>query len=356
MLVVTDQHTAWAWGGNAAGQLGLGSRSPPGRHNAGGIAAGAAAAGPAGVAGLRPAVTAWVAAPLEVVDSVLAASLGMPSAAACGEEHTLLACRDGSVHAAGSNSAGACGLPLVQLASSCFAPVPLPAGETAAAVACGGRNSAVVTANGRLLVCGSNELGQAGVGKPGGAVFLLRDVGPSAAWHGMQRSNQDSGGGGGEAAAVAAGVTVGCGSLYAVTDGGEAFAWGQGGQGEVCPLLITYWTTAPACCAIHPASLHLLRRYFCLWVEQAVLGLDFGALLEPLASLRRRTGAGGQRPQCGLALPHALGTWRRPAGCLLLWPLCRAGGLPRPLVHLRGRQANPRSVACICPGFAVVCS
>lgn len=233
VLVVTDQHTAWAWGGNAAGQLGLGSRSPPGRHNAGGIAAGAAAAGPAGVAGLRPAVTAWVAAPLEVVDSVLAASLGMPSAAACGEEHTLLACRDGSVHAAGSNSAGACGLPLVQLASSCFAPVPLPAGETAAAVACGGRNSAVVTANGRLLVCGSNELGQAGVGKPGGAVFLLRDVGPSAAWHGMQRSNQDSGGGGGEAAAVAAGVTVGCGSLYAVTDGGEAFAWGQGGQGEL---------------------------------------------------------------------------------------------------------------------------
>ncbi|KAL4426525.1 hypothetical protein ABPG77_008383 [Micractinium sp. CCAP 211/92] len=233
VLVVTDQHTVWGWGANTAGQLGLGSRSSRGSRSASGTGAHVAEEGPGGGVGPPPAVPAWVAAPLEVVECDLAAGLGLPHAAACGEEHTLLACRDGSVHATGSNAAGACGLPLPQLASSSFSPVPLPAGEAAAAVACGGRNSAVVTARGRLLVCGGNELGQAGVGKPGGAVFLLRDIGPCASWHGMQRSNQSDGGGGGEAAAAAAGVTVGCGSLYAWTDGGDAFAWGQGGQGEL---------------------------------------------------------------------------------------------------------------------------
>lgn len=231
--MVTDRHTVWAWGGNAAGQLGLGSRSTQGSNDAGGYGADVAVAGPAHGTLPLPAPPAWVAAPLEVVDSALAGGLGLPVAAACGEEHSLLACRDGSVHAAGSNSAGACGLPLVQLGSTCFAPVARPAGEVAAAVACGGRNSAVVTARGRLLVCGANELGQAGVGRAGAAVFLLRDIGPSAGWHGMQRTNQNDGGGGGEAAATAAGVAVGCGSLYAWTDGGEAFAWGQGGQGEL---------------------------------------------------------------------------------------------------------------------------
>ncbi|KAL4458535.1 hypothetical protein ABPG75_013400 [Micractinium tetrahymenae] len=232
VLVVTDQHTVWGWGGNTAGQLGLAGCSLAGNQSAGAHGV-AAEAGPAGGGPPLPAVPDWVAAPLEVVDSALAPSLGMPLAAACGEEHSLLLGRDGSLHAAGSNTAGACGLPLVQLASAAFAAVPLPAGEAGAAIACGGRNSAVVTARGRLMVCGRNELGQAGVGRAGSAVFLLRDIGPSADWHGMQRHNQNSSGGGGEAAAGAAGVAVGCGSLYALTDSGEAFSWGQGGQGEL---------------------------------------------------------------------------------------------------------------------------
>ena len=132
--MVTDRHTVWAWGGNAAGQLGLGSRSTQGSNDAGGYGADVAVAGPAHGTLPLPAPPAWVAAPLEVVDSALAGGLGLPVAAACGEEHSLLACRDGSVHAAGSNSAGACGLPLVQLGSTCFAPVARPAGEVVLAL------------------------------------------------------------------------------------------------------------------------------------------------------------------------------------------------------------------------------
>lgn len=171
MLVVTDQHTVWAWGGHAAGQLGLGSAAP----RAG-----------AGVGNGNGA--AWVAAPLEAVDAAAAAAMGAIVAAAAGDEHCALLSRSGQVYAAGSNACGACGLPLPQLASAEFSPVPLPPGQAAAALSCGGRSTAVVTRSGRLLVCGSNEQGQAGVGRQGGSCYLLSDVGPSAAWHGCARA------------------------------------------------------------------------------------------------------------------------------------------------------------------------
>lgn len=208
MLVVTDQHTAWAWGGNAAGQLGLGS---------------------SGVAGNG---SAWVAAPVEVLGADAAAQAGHPVAAACGDEHAALLCRNGQVLAAGSNACGACGLPVVQLRALWFSQAALPAGQAAAALSCGGRNTAVVTRNGCLLVCGSNEHGQAGSGHQGGCCYGLADIGPSAAWHGMQRTNQQAAGGGGEAAAAAADVACGSGSLYVRTDAGDVFSWGQGGQGK----------------------------------------------------------------------------------------------------------------------------
>lgn len=156
-------------------------------------------------------------------------------AVACGDQHSLLLCSSGEVYAAGSNAAGACGLPVVQLRAESFTAVPLPAGAAgaASAVSCGGRNTAAVTASGRLLVCGCNEFGQAATGGMGGARFLLADVGPSADWHGMQRSNQLPGGGWGDAAARVVGAACGSGSLYALTEpGGEVFSWGQGGQGE----------------------------------------------------------------------------------------------------------------------------
>lgn len=49
----------------------------------------------------------------------------------------------------------------------------------------------------------------------------------------MLRSNQHPSGGGGEAASRAVGVACGSGSLFASTDAGEVFSWGQGGQGEL---------------------------------------------------------------------------------------------------------------------------
>ena len=213
---MTEQHTVWGWGANTAGQLGLGVDSSTGSR--------AASSG------------AWAAAPLEVMDPAAAAAMGQPAAVACGDEHSVLLCHSGKVHAAGSNAEGACGLPVVQLQAASFSAVPAPAGAAgAAAVSCGGRDTAVVTAAGRLLVCGCNDFGQAATGGVGGARYLLADIGPSADWHGMQRSNQQRGGGGGDAAAHVVGAACGSGSLYALTEpGGEVFSWGQGGQGERC--------------------------------------------------------------------------------------------------------------------------
>ena len=222
VLVLTDHHTVWGWGGNAAGQLAVGPAMQP-----------SAAGSTAAAIPTSTAMGLWVAAPVEAVDSVAAAALGQPTAVACGHQHSLLLCANGQVYAAGSNACGACGLPVVQLHSAAFSHVPLPAGESAAAISCGGANSAVITASGRLLVCGSNEFGQAGVGKPGGSCYILTDIGPSAAWHGMQRTNQWSGGGGGEAAAAATDVACGSGTLYALTSEGDVFSWGQGGQGAL---------------------------------------------------------------------------------------------------------------------------
>lgn len=227
VLVVTDQHTVWAWGANSAGQLGAGCISGQRSSEQGSLEGALPAAEPA-----ASSVHSWVAAPLEVVDSAAAAAMGFPVAAACGDEHSTLLCHDGTLWAAGSNAAGACGLPVVQLAAATWSQAPLPAGTgRAAAVSCGGRNTAVVTRSGRLLVCGANDLAQAAVGRQGGCCYLLADVGPSATWHGMQRTNQLAGGGGGDAANRAVGVACGSGSLYALTSNGEVFSWGQGGQG-----------------------------------------------------------------------------------------------------------------------------
>ncbi|PRW60034.1 hypothetical protein C2E21_1569 [Chlorella sorokiniana] len=158
VLVVTDQHTVWGWGANAAGQLGTGCistqrSSQPSVEDAQPVAS----------------VPSWAAAPLEVADSAAATAMGFPVAACCGDEHSALLCRSG----------------------------------------------------------------QAAMGRQGGCCYLLADVGPSAAWHGMHRTNQLAGGGGGDAANRAAAVVCGSGSLYALTSSGEVFSWGQGGQGEL---------------------------------------------------------------------------------------------------------------------------
>lgn len=306
MLVVTDQSTVWAWGGNCAGQLGLStSASPPG-------------ASPAAAA------AAWVAAPLEAVDSSAAAAMGLPTAAACGEEHSVLLSASGQLHAAGSNGSGACGLPLVQLRAAAFSEVWLPPGEAAAAVSCGGRNTAAITASGRLLVCGSNEHGQCGVGRVGDCCWHLADIGPSAAWHGLQRTNQLSGGGFGEAAAGQGVVAAACGngSLYALTQQGEVFAWGQGGQGApsgcVHARLCPFWQhqmQSWMCCSIGSAEglMSMANRGAALAAVQASWG--WAAAAGACARLPGWPGRGmppAWRPRAAAALQR---WWMGTAGC-----------------------------------------
>jgi alpha-tubulin suppressor-like RCC1 family protein len=161
--------------------------------------------------------------------------MGRPCAAACGEEHSVLLTRAGQLYAAGSNAAGAAGLPVVQLFSHEFTAVPLPGGEAVVAADAGGYNTAAVTSCGELLVCGCNAHGQCGVGRVGGSCYLLTDVGPAASWHGLQRTNQQGGGGFGEAAAGQGVVVVACGrgTTYAATQQGDVYSWGQGGQGAL---------------------------------------------------------------------------------------------------------------------------
>lgn len=299
MLVVTDQHTVWAWGANTAGQLGTGCTS---RGRTSGLEA--AVPAPEAAADSAPG---WVAAPLEVVDSAAAAAMGLPVSASCGEEHSALLCRSGQVWGAGSNAAGACGLPIVQLAAAVWSEVPLPASAgPAAAVSCGGRNTAVVTRAGRLLVCGSNECGQAAMGRQGGCCYLLAEVGPSAAWHGMQRTNQLAGGGGGDAANRAVGVACGSGSLYALTSSGEVFSWGQGSQGAG-------WVAARC-------------QSWCSWPVFLRETLSNAPLRLPPAPCHRRAGPGRQQQERVHPLTHALGARCGGCGGLQCRPLCSCGG------------------------------
>lgn len=295
MLVVTDQHTVWAWGVNSAGQLGAGCISGQRSSGQGSLEGALPAAEPA-----PSSVPSWVAAPLEVVDSAAAAAMGFPVAAACGDEHSMLLCRNGTLWAAGSNAAGACGLPVVQLAAASWSKIPLPAGAgLAAAVSCGGRNTAVVTRSGRLLVCGANDNGTAAVGRQGGCCYLLADVGPSAAWHGMQRTNQLAGGGGGDAANRAVGVACGSGSLYALTSSGEVFSWGQGGQGgwNGCLIKLTMHGN------LHLDPDHALLRTAADW--SAAAPAEPTVCHPPLCS--RGAGAGRQQQERVHPLSPALG-------------------------------------------------
>jgi alpha-tubulin suppressor-like RCC1 family protein len=272
VIVLTEQHTAWGWGANAAGQLGLGVDSSTGS--------------------LAESSGVWAAAPLEVMGSAAAAAMGQPAAVACGDEHSVLMCRSGGVYAAGRYVEGACGLPVVQLQASEFSAVALPRGAAgAAAVSCGGRNTAIATATRRLLVWGCNDFGQAATGRVGGARYMLTDIGPCADWHGMQQSNQQRGGGGGDAAAHVVGAACGSGSQYALAEpGGEVFSWGQGGQGERYRGIILRGHAKPTRCCCDPSAVvhaQLASTHTSVWLTPP-----------PPVSPCRRAGAGGQLQEC----------------------------------------------------------
>lgn len=118
-----------------------------------------------------------------------------------------------------------------------FTRAQLPADAApAASIAAGGANTAVVTASGRLLLCGCCASGQCTTAAGTGSHALLHeltDVGPDAHWHGMARQQQRALGGGGGAADVVTAAALGRGTVYALTSRGELFAWGAGGQGEL---------------------------------------------------------------------------------------------------------------------------
>ena len=79
---ITADGGLWVWGGNAAGQLGLGAEAP-----------------------------AWVSEPTHV-NIPNTHNYPAPSVAvACGHRHTIVLLSNGTVWSAGDNRAGACGLP-----------------------------------------------------------------------------------------------------------------------------------------------------------------------------------------------------------------------------------------------------
>ncbi len=79
---ITVDGGLWVWGGNGAGQLGLGPEAP-----------------------------AWVSEPTHVT-ILNAQNRPAPSiAVACGHRHTVVLLSNGTVWSAGDNRAGACGLP-----------------------------------------------------------------------------------------------------------------------------------------------------------------------------------------------------------------------------------------------------
>lgn len=89
-----------------------------------------------------------------------------PIDVACGEQHTVVACRDGNVYSWGSNAFGQLGLTTVLGASNDVVTtpqrVPLPEGMAVVQVAAGGRHTGAVTRDGKVLSWGWGEEGQLG--------------------------------------------------------------------------------------------------------------------------------------------------------------------------------------------------
>ncbi|GBF87391.1 hypothetical protein Rsub_00102 [Raphidocelis subcapitata] len=211
-LALADGGEVFGWGACASGQLGCGQRR------------------------------AWVGAPIEVAGALRPAWQAAGSgervyAVAAGLEHSALLTTAGAVLLAGRNGAGECAQPPGG-AGDCvpaWAAAELPAGP-AAAVALGWRNTAVVTAAGRVLVCGDNAFGQHGASPAAPGRFS--DAGPDARWHGLARRGQAPRGGGSDAGAAVVAAAVGRGAVYALTDAGEVFHWGAppgGGRGGGAP-------------------------------------------------------------------------------------------------------------------------
>ncbi len=112
----------WAWGQNAAGQLGDGSQTER-------------------------------LTPVRVATDVSDASAGL--------DHSVYVLEDGRVYAMGDNAAGQLGQGDDEDAST---PVEVSVPTAVTQVAAGGEHSLFLTADGDLYVCGSNEYGQLGLG------------------------------------------------------------------------------------------------------------------------------------------------------------------------------------------------
>ncbi|WIA19065.1 hypothetical protein OEZ85_003720 [Tetradesmus obliquus] len=215
VLAVTECGQVWGWGRNAQGQLGLG-------HS-----------------------RAWVAAPTEVTAALEGAWKGAAeviTSAACGDAHSALLAASGAVFTAGCNRQGQCGQdPALQLCPV-FCQPSLPGSNPdpikAAAVACGTANTAIASRQGRLLVCGDASSGQCGQScVKQRCCWQLVDLGPELGWHGLTRPTAAevaaAGGAVAQALPKVVDVAVGCGTCYALTDGGDVYAWGAGSKGQL---------------------------------------------------------------------------------------------------------------------------
>lgn len=175
-LAVTAEGTAWSWGRNSQGQLGLTGLSStnrpaiiPGLSNLVAVAAGGGHALALTGAGL---VWSWGLNSDEQLGRATSSGTTNPpavvpgltniTALAAGDRHSLALAADGRVFAWGDNSSGQIGTGVP--GGSVNQPAPVAGLSNLVAVAAGGVHSLALDADGRVFAWGDNDVGQLGVG------------------------------------------------------------------------------------------------------------------------------------------------------------------------------------------------
>ncbi|XRB15830.1 RCC2-like protein [Pseudoscourfieldia marina] len=159
-------------------------------------------------------------------------------AAACGKHHTVLVTEDGCAYACGSNKMGQCGLggkvdtPKSQKAGAdSEKPVELKQcdiQEEVVSVACGADFTMFVTKNGQLYACGSPQYGQLGNGTDGSFNSSASSI--KMVFEPFPKPTRVYQGFGTE---KVIGVACGHNHSIAITDAGHAYTWGFGGYGRL---------------------------------------------------------------------------------------------------------------------------
>jgi alpha-tubulin suppressor-like RCC1 family protein/protocatechuate 3,4-dioxygenase beta subunit len=198
-LALKDDGTLWAWGSNSSGQLGNGTAS-----------------------GWCPDSQFYH--PRDEVGQPVPTRVSIPTdvvAAAAGNDHSLALDAHGTVWAWGANGRGQLGLSEVQegwlLSVNTPAPVKtLPEDAEVVDVAAGNQYSLALTADGRVLAWGDNQLGQLGDGTEGG-----RRAQPRAVTGPLGDQNADP---------KAVVVEAGRHHNLAATADGAVYGWGGNGN------------------------------------------------------------------------------------------------------------------------------